>query len=278
MQMQRYFFKLMALAMVMVPISGLAQEKTASCYAHIDYGEPVSTLPTRALYIVVDQTMEMSDNMPQKIEQLIADWGRPGDLIKVARFSANMREHYPSVEYQFKHEPKPTEKYLFGLRWADKKQLEECLARQEGDSKAAFSKALGQVFAGVNPKTPKTDIFQALKQLSKHMLDNDVQEKVVLLVSDGLENSAVTSFYHKGKIRKIDSRKEIAKLRRQGLVSHWAGARIYMYGLGLPPKKQKYMDMNTAKALSKFWEHYFVEGEAKVAALGSPELLISSVE
>lgn len=277
MQMPTNLKKVVAIAMMLMPLAGWAQEKPQSCYSHIDYGEPVSSTPKRALYIVVDQTMEMSDNMPQKVEQLLAGWGQPGDLIKLARFSANMRDHYPSVEYVVQLDPKPSEKYLFGLRWADKKELLACLERQDKDVKAAFSKAMGQVFAGVNPKTPKTDIFYSLKQLSKHFLDEDVEEKVVLLISDGLENSAVSSFYHKGKLRKINSRKEISKIRRQGLMSHWDGARIYMYGLGLPPKKQKYVDLKVNKSLYKFWEHYFVEGDGKVAALGTPELLVSRI-
>ncbi|MDH5301989.1 MAG: hypothetical protein OEW58_11565 [Gammaproteobacteria bacterium] len=278
MQRQKKIFKLLLVAGLLLPLSSWAKGATSTCYGHINYGERIDTHPKRALYIIVDQTIDMSKSMPSKIAELVHGWGQPGDLIKIARFSANMRDHFPSVEYTVQWDPRPSEKYLYSLRWSDKKLLEECLQRQAGDRKEALGKALRKVLAGTDSRTPKTEIFNSLKTLSKYMLDRDIKDKAVLIISDGLENSPVTNFYGHRGVRKVDTLKEMNKVRRQGLVSNWNGARIYLYGLGLPPQKQKFVDMNTVQSLSKFWEHYFVEGEGKVVAFGTPELLISSIE
>lgn len=279
MNMQNVFLKCAMVFLLGLITAGNAQATAEnSCYSAITYGEAVDTTPQRALYIIIDQTMPLSADMKMRIEELVGNWGRPGDAVKIARFSANFRGSYPSVEFSSAVEPEADQQYLYGLHWKDKKQLLACLDEQHQAFKQAFNSALKQVLSGVNSSIPKTEIFYSLKNLAKHMLDSNVANKNVLLVSDGLANSAVTSFYGRGKIRLINERAEISKIRRQGLIAHWEGANIYMYGLGLPPKKENYIDTKKISRLQRFWEHYFVEGSGNVVALGTPELLIDAIQ
>jgi hypothetical protein len=266
----------LAVALCLLPLAAMSASKQG-CYAAIDYGEQVDVAPKRSLYVIVDQTVDYSKKMKAKVHTLLTEWGQPGDQIKIARFTANFRDSYPSVEFVGHLEPAAGEKYLRSLHLRDRKELESCLQAQREKFDEDYQASLKKVVEGSNPKAPKTDIFYSLKQLSKHMLDKDVKDKTVLLVSDGLENSSISSFYRAGKIRKLNARKEVSKIRRQGLVSHWQGAKIYMLGLGLPPKKEKYINDKKVKNLHTFWERYFVEGKGKVVALGSPDILSGKV-
>jgi len=93
-----------------------------------------------------------------------------------------------------------------------------------------------------------------------------------------MENSTVTSFYAKGKVRKIKPRKEISQVRRKGMIGFWKGSNIYVYGLGLMPDKKTYTKPETIQKLKRFWEQYFVESGGTIKAIGAPELLLTSIE
>ncbi len=251
---------------------------TDSCYAHIDYGSPVDTRAQRVLYVIIDQTVALPAAMKARVKDLVSGWGRPGDAVKIARFSANFRGKYPSLTFSAMVEPWPTPQYAHGLRLADRRQLEQCLKRRQSEFMPLFKDKLDETFAQMDPSSPKTDIFSSLKQIARQVAAEAAKERVVLLVSDGLENSDITTFYRRGKIRKISPSKEIGKLRRQGLMPNWHGAKVYMYGMGLAPKPGQYIKTPVIRSLERFWDRYFVEGNARVMALGTPELLIDRVE
>ncbi len=270
----------MGLVAVLAMMAGLPATAVAaeSCYAHIDYGKPYDTRPQRVLYVVIDQTVALPAEMKTRVKALVSAWGKPGDSVKIARFSANFRGKYPSLTFSGAVEPWPSSQYAHGLRLSDRQQLERCLQRQREEFGGVFMARLDETLAKMDPASPKTDIFVSLKQIAAQVSKEPARHKVMLLVSDGLENSDITTFYRRGNIRKISPNKEIGKLRRQGLIPNWHGARVYMYGMGLAPRPGQYVKSHVIRALSRFWDRYFVEGNARVVALGTPELLIDKVE
>ena len=168
---------------------------------------------------------------------------------------------------------------MYNLHYMDKVKIKACLEGQQEKFKSEFSVNFSAALKNLNPKIPKTELLGSLKQLSKKLVvPNEAVHKTVLLISDGMENSKVTSFYHKNNIKNIKPLATIAKLRRKGMIGFWKDADIYMYGTGLMPDKKKYADPKVVMNLKHFWERYFIEGGAKTAEIGTPELLITSID
>ncbi len=274
-QMMARWWRIAALAVLLgAPLVAPAGE---SCYR----GLPVPAEPRveRALYVMVDQTTPLDDALKARVRALVDDWGRPGDHLELARFSANIRGHYPELVFEGTAEQSPGEAYLFHLRYEDKQRLLRCLESQREAVRSGFFNGLDTVLAGMDYKIPKTDLFYALSLLSEEMIHSeDAPERVVLLITDGLENSAVTSFYHRTRVRKIDPRRELDKVRRAGFLANWKSARIYVYGLGLLPEGKPYLDPRRVLALKSFWERYFVAGNGEVMELGTPEFFRRRLE
>ncbi len=249
-------------------------DAVAGCYDRLDK-TPEGVGIDRALYVLVDQTTPLDDALKGRIMALVDDWGRRGDHVEVARFSANLRGRYPELVFEGSIEPLPDDAFLYNLRYRDKRGLLTCLEDQARQVREGFRAALRQVLDGSDFKIPKTDLFYSLKLLSEQMIQvEDAPERIVLLVTDGLENSAVTSFYRRGKPRVPNARKTLAQVRRAGLLANWKGSRIYVYGLGLMPDHKSYLKPQVAMGLRAFWERYFVAGNGDVAALGTPELFL----
>lgn len=250
-----------------------------SCFAHINYGQSFDVKPRRSLYVLVDQTVPISTSMRQRITTLLKDWGQVGDKVHVIKFSANMRDSYPEVVFQGVFEPKPSADYLFNLRYSDKEKLLACLDKKSGNNRMEFESSISQVLSSMDPGIPKTDILFSFKQITRELLAKDTtMVKKVFIITDGMENSSVLSFYRQGGLRSFKPNKMMSKVRRAGLVSNWHRASVYIYGLGLDPKEKRYSSHKRIDALQRFWEHYFVEGNAVVKAMGTPEFLLSSLD
>ncbi len=244
------------------------------CYESLGLESP-QPRAARVLYVLVDQSTPLGDELKARILALVADWGRRGDRMEVARFSANIRGRYPTLVYAGQVEAEPDEAYLYHLKYNQKSRLLRCLREQPQRVQAGFRKALQAVLDGVDYKIPKTDLFYSLKLLSEQMIQvEEGDRRIVLLVTDGLENSAVSSFYHRKRVRRIDPKRELKKVRAAGLLANWKGARIYVYGLGLEPDAKRYLPPQKALRLKAFWERYFVVGGGEVVALGMPELFV----
>jgi len=264
---------------VAVLIPSVALSKQKSCYDSVTYVQPMQQKTKRALYVLVDETVPLTDHMKKKVRLLLSDWGKPGDMIKIARFSASYRNLYPELVFHQKIEMDPSDRYMFNLSYKDKKMVKACLESQRQNFKNEFDMQLVKSLKNINPKIPKSELLGSLKLLSKQLyLPDEAEEKVVFLISDGMENSEVASFYAKGKVRKVDARKEISQVRRKGMIGYWKHSKVYVYGLGLMPDDKSYAKPDVIHKLSRFWEQYFVESGGKVKAIGTPELLLTSVE
>jgi len=275
-------FKNCLLLLIMMLLMGVAANshaKSASCFSSVSYISPAKQEIHRALYILVDETVPLSDVMKKKVQKLVMHWGKPGDMVKIARFSASYRDLYPELVYSNHIEQRPDDKFMFNLHYKDKKQVLKCLEDQKENFRKSFDKQLKVALKNINPKIPKSELFGSLKLLSKQLvLPDKAKEKVVLLISDGIENSAVSSFYSRGVLKNINHRKTISSLRKKGMMGYWKNTRVYIYGLGLLADKKQYVNPKRVQNLKRFWERYFVESGGKVVEIGTPELLLTVIE
>ena len=271
--------KLIALIMLSTLYSVSVSASDNSCFSDVSYAKPLENRAKRGLYILIDETVPLSKSMKVKVKKLVKGWGKQGDLVKIARFSASYRGLYPELIFHQKIESMPDSAFLYNLHYKDKKFIKQCLSDQKTTFKKEFSSSLNLALTNLNPKIPKTELLGSLKQLSKKLVvPNEAIEKTVLLISDGMENSAVISFYKKKTLKNIPPLKTIAKLRRKGMMGFWKNAKVYMYGVGLMPDKKRYANPKLVLNLKHFWERYFIEGGAKTAEIGTPELLLTSID
>lgn len=157
-------------------------------------------------------------------------------------------------------------------------KFDQCMARQSRLAAQAVGTALRDAFAGSSGEIAKSDVLASLKDISGKVRQSPGTEKVVLLVSDMLENSSVSSFYASQSVRRIDPLHEMKLASDNQLLADFAGARLYVLGAGLlgedaKNKKAAYGDPKTMQALTTFWKTYFDKSNAQLVEFGQPALL-----
>lgn len=102
----------------------------------------------------------------------------------------------------------------------------------------------------------KSEILYTLRKISKKAVKRSkAKQKIVVLLSDMLENSNYTSFYGKNlKNLNIDHHLNIMKKNR--LFGDFDNADIIVIGAGLVDKEQ-YRDGQDMDKLEVLWEEYF---------------------
>ena len=99
---------------------------------------------------------------------------------------------------------------------------------------------------------------------------------MVILVSDMLEHSTITSFYLNRDIRTIDPEIELARADSATVFGDFGGARVIVIGAGLlPPDVDAGRTRNTATlaALRQFWTEWFRRSKATLSDYGQPDLV-----
>lgn len=258
-----------------VAFAAPAAEYLESCYERQHLPAPEDNIKG-ALYILVDQTMPLPDPMRANIKRLTNGWPRPGERVKIARFSANARGQFTELLFDAVLDSTPGEAYLYHLRDEDKAGLLACLATREREIRDSYQGAVAKALSMSNAQLPRTEIFHSLKRLAETVLVNDgLADKTVLIVSDGMENSEVGNFYRRKTVGKIDAEKILAKLAQQRLIPDWHQARIYMYGLGHIRDESIHVQAGQLLPLKRLWESYFTQGNGVVMDLGTPAVLSS---
>ncbi len=250
-----------------------------SCYADSYLGEP-ERAPMRYFYLFVDQTTPLTAAMKTKVSELVDDWGKNGERVKVARFSANTHGQYTELMFDEFSDPPPTQDYLYNLRPGDKPKLIECLTARDQKFHKLLQAAVVRTVNLTNKNLPKTDLLNSLKELATRVIAPDAgNDQTVLLVSDGLENSIFASFYQrKTVIKPLDTHKTIDEISKNNLIPTWHSARVFMYGVGFVPDEKVYANPKMLQPLKEFWQAYFSLGKAQLIELGMPELMVTSVK
>jgi hypothetical protein len=157
------------------------------------------------------------------------------------------------------------------------RSFDACMTGQSAFAKKMLLTSIGRVESVATNDLAKSDILAALKDISDKVRASSASDKVVLLASDMLENSTVSSFYAHNAVRRIDPQLEMKKAMAAGLIGDFGSARVYVIGAGLLAEDAKgnhlYRDPQTMSALKEFWTLYFQKSNAKVGEFGTPALL-----
>lgn len=271
-----FFISLLLSAMAFCTSSMAATDAIPSCYDSKLAAPAVAQ--AKEIFVIIDQTTLLDDQLKQSVANQIRPFLTAGNSFSVLVFSAFTQGKYTQLltSGQLDH-PLPIEQRsdVSKPRLA---KFDHCMTQQSAQAMQVVGAALHTSFDGTSGDIAKSDVFASLKDISGKVRQSKANEKVVLLVSDMLENSSVSSFYASQSVRRIDPEREIKLASDNQLIANFGDARIYVIGAGLlsdDAKKNKaaYRDPKTMQALASFWRTYFEKSKAQLVEFGQPALL-----
>jgi hypothetical protein len=249
-----------------------ARNDVPSCYEALKMNNP-EPRAQKELFILVDQTTAIDKNMMIYTYKTMMNFIKNGYAVTIASFSSNSNGKYTDLVYSGQLETLLPDAAKYDISKKSLRKYKGCMNGQYKYAKKRSTKALVTTLKGANKKLPHSDIVKSLDDISDHIIaTSTAKEKVILLVSDMIEHSSITSFYSKGSLKKINSKKELAKVQKSDYVADFKGAKIYVIGTGMVGKNA-YRDSKSLKNLTAFWESYFQMTDAKLQAIGTPMLL-----
>lgn len=248
-----------------------------SCYAanKIEFRKPQ---PDKEIFVLVDQTTIFDDKLKRSINENLWNNLAANTAFTVIRFSAFSQGRYTEVVSTGVIEPPLPDPARDSTSTKLLGKFDACMTAQLKFARDLAIKAVAASLSDASPDLAKSDIFAALKDAATRVKASQAKERLVLLASDMLENSSVSSFYAPGnKVRKIDPAKELAAADKAGMIGEFGGASVHVIGAGLiaatGDAKSSYRDPQTLGALNEFWTRYLEKSGATLAQFGAPALL-----
>jgi len=267
------------LSVVIILISGASWAQSnvlPSCYNSKIF--ETTHISNSELFVIIDQTTLLDNQLKQQLADQIRPFLSFGNSISVTVFSSYNQGKYTRVVANGRIEHKLPDAVRADTSKPLLAKFDECQNNQPLYANQLVGAALRYAFEGASSNLAKSDIFSSLKEISSIVRTSQSKNKIVLLSSDMLENSSITSFYQNQSVRLIDPEKELNTVGKHDLFADFAGARFYVIGTGLIPEDirsnmNQYRDPKTLAALSTFWTQYFAKSNAQLVELGKPALL-----
>ena len=247
-----------------------------SCYEANKLGAaPVSNVE---LFVFIDQTTTFDKTLKKSIVDNVGRVLRPGVTFTIGSFSSFNQGKYAEVIASGALEAPIEANKRDDISTRLLRNFDSCMQSQMQYGAQVAWKAIGQALNGGGSDLAKSDVVASLRDLSSRVRKSTAKEKVILIASDMLENSSITSFYAKQTVRQINPEKELKLVADNQLFGDFGGARVYVIGVGLLVEDAKhpkgvYRPAQTMQALSKFWAGYFQKSNAELAEFGQPALL-----
>lgn len=255
------------------------EDVVPSCYDHRLGATPAPA--GTELFVLVDQTTMFDATLQQQVADNIRAFMAADNAFSVLTFSAFSQGRYAQVLSAGTIEPGIAPAARDDISKPLLAKFDACAKRQPQIAMQAIGAALRTAFGGSSAELAKSDVMASLKSIATRVRKSTAREKVVLIASDMLENSSITSFYDgKGTaVRQINAAKELKLAGDNDMFGDFGGAKVYVVGVGLladdAKKGNKYRDPKTMRALSGFWNGYFQKSQATLVELGQPALLNS---
>lgn len=234
--------------------------------------------PETELFVVIDQTTPFNGNLRQSVADNVRPFLQPNRAFSVVQFSAFTQGHYTDVLVSGKLDAALSKEVRDDISKPVLAKFDQCMANQSKLAARLVGGAMKVAFGGSSSDIAKSDVFASLKDISSKVRQSKAQKKVVLIASDMLENSSVTSFYAKQAVRQINPEKELKMVADNQMFGDFGGAKVYVIGAGLLAEDAKqpkgvYRTPQTMQALAGFWEAWFQKSNAELMEFGQPALL-----
>lgn len=266
-------FSALALAWC-VPTIAAERNDIKSCYDFAKI-EPstAKVVSGRHLFVAVDGTFSPDINIKKLAHEKVHLFLQPGDKITIISFSAYVKDFYTHVLFSGRLDTDIADRDD-----VSKKSLmtfDNCMAKQAQFVRAKIDTHIKHAFKPNDIDVPKTEIISNLSQvIAPQMAVNEGERRVLLLVSDMVENSDVTSFYSQNMLKTITPEQEIKKVQKNNMFSDFKQAEIYVLGAGwLPTASKGFRGAQVMVPLKLFWQQYFEASNARLKEFGQPVLM-----
>lgn len=230
------------------------------------------------LFVLSDQTTHVDQNLKQLVMEVIDPHIHPGRAFVISKFSSYAQGRYIYITTAGVLERLLTKDERYDIRSKSLKTFDACMADQKKFGRDLVASSLNKILNNSSSDIAKSDVISSLKEVSDRVKKSTAKRRIVLIVSDMLENSSLTSFYANKTVRKITPEKEMSIAEDNGMLGDFGGAEVYVIGAGTlsadsESKNGIYRNPQVMKALSSFWELWFEKSNAKLIEFGQPALL-----
>lgn len=253
-----------------------------SCYKANHVQLPSGGTYSNLVYVLIDQTVQWNDQLEHEVINNLHRLLVPGTKFVITEFSAFSQGRYLQVLKSGIIET-PLSLAQEGNTPEEKiAPLKQCLHDQFGFAELTAERAAVRAMRASTDSLDQSDVMAALKTIALAVKTSPARHKVLIVASDGLENSSITSFYGAGTVRVINPAAEMAKAEKASVIGDFAGTRVYFVGGALmpPPKhgtlaeRNGYRSPTVLHALSEFWHDYFAKSDADLVDFGEPSLVV----
>ncbi|MES2149861.1 MAG: hypothetical protein V4508_08705 [Pseudomonadota bacterium] len=262
--------------------AGSAANQIPSCYAAGKL-EQKPEPAQRSFFIVLDETVVLDDSLKRSLWDVVKPQIAAGTEFSIYRFSAYSQGKYLDIVATGALEAPIDPKLRDAVSVLKLKSFDACLKGQAEFGLSLTRNAIGKVLTDSSFDLAKSDIEGSLFALAKVVKESRPPVRTILLVSDMLENSTISSFYQNNGVRRIDPAVELKKVEAEKMFGDFGGGAVYIMGAGLiaanPHAKNperpaaQYRDTKTMSALQDFWSKYFARSNAVLKEFGAPALL-----
>ncbi|MCF8382615.1 MAG: hypothetical protein K9G39_03325 [Chlorobium sp.] len=233
--------------------------------------------PSAALFVLIDQSISYDDAIKTKALELVSNWIAAGRAVEVYSFSSALPGRYTTRITGGRFDDAPSDAFIDNLKRSERERFTLMHSRQSVIARKAVLSSMMEAFRGSKNGIYHTDIVRTLKEISNYIRSYPAGTKNILLVSDMMENSSMTSFYHKGKARLLYPEKELQKVATKQMTGNFGGkTRVYILGLGFyntgtaQTQSERYLDSDRINSIAAFWRGYFARSGAVVIETGKP--------
>lgn len=248
-----------------------ARDDVPSCYQLIQEKPEIND--NRELFVIVDQTLMFDVESKKNVHKKVQAFLTPGDRVTLVTFSSYSQDRYSQMTFTGKLDPLLSDQKRRHISIKDLKKFDSCLAKQNTFMRKAIDAKLKMAFDEASEELPNTELTGSLSNFGETLIArSEANKKILLLVSDMLENSDVASFYSKGSVTEIDVDEAMEKLDSIGRFTDWAQVDIYVAGAAYLSKGE-YRSQKFLSNLKDFWQRFFEASNANLIAWGQPELM-----
>jgi hypothetical protein len=268
------------LTLACLGLSGLThatqRNDVPSCYGYADMSAYQPAPTGRELVVIIDQTTPLTTDLRRTALNAALRFVQPGDEVMIYQFSAYMADSYMRLPFEGRMEAPIEGARRDDIGMDSLRKLDRCLSQQQVFFAKLFTSKFDASVGTASTHIAKSEIMFSLRQIADDLSKRPASHRVVLLISDLLENSDFGSFYTRNTLRTIDPPAELKKAEANHLFTDFGGASVYVHAAGLVPadSKTNYRSGVAVKALQQFWTGYFKRSNANLEAFGAPSLTV----
>ncbi len=230
----------------------------------------------RELFVVIDGTFDPDINLKRTVHAKVHDFLRPGDRFNILSFSAYLEDNYTNLKSAGQIEALISEDIRNSISKSSLKKFDICMKKQTIHIRKSIDQAIVSSFKPKNVEISNSEIIGNFSHTVRNAIAGSrATKKIVLVVSDMLENSDITSFYRSNTLRDIDPNHEFSTISNSEMLGNFNGASIFVIGGGWVPQKYRnsLRGSKRMKGLKDFWQLYFENSNASLVEFGMPVLI-----